>query len=213
MENISREKQLVYCRYAVDTVIRYAREQGVKLREQVVADVGIGNKWKHDLSVAVADNYVCKTFSCGAKMIVFYRYKADILIARRVFTYLFKVGNRLANRYVKKYREEQWGSAAEIYNSFVRLCSRGKKGTGKAVYRPYLCRTAGNGRVMECLFCEFQDSQSKRYGNRWYGIQRGHCRGQKGVERTIFGERGSGRIASAPFEFSERSNLYEHRNG
>lgn len=256
MENISREKQLVYCRYAVDTVIRYAREQGVKLRysdfpiggkrltqtpnvvefsnnivtvfisndgrwakqlrkvkdnflnyvnarvlgtgvrfsfsvkeldlmrmkdvradedmekvirritkllaladlehnpseneaisaslaaqkllakynlsmadvtgekreediEQVVADVGTGNKWKYDLSVAVADNYVCKTFSCGAKMIVFYGYKADILIARRVFTYLFKVGNLLANRYVKKYREEQWGSAAEIYNSFV----------------------------------------------------------------------------------------------
>lgn len=41
MENISREKQLVYCRYAVDTVIRYAREQGVKLR---YSDFPIGGK-------------------------------------------------------------------------------------------------------------------------------------------------------------------------
>lgn len=32
MDNMSREKQLEYCRFAVEMVIRYAKEQGVKLR-------------------------------------------------------------------------------------------------------------------------------------------------------------------------------------
>lgn len=87
--------------------------------EQVVADVGTGKKWKYELSDAVADNYACKTFSHGADQIIFYGYKADVLIARRVFIYLFKVGNRLANRYVKQYKEETNWNAAGVYNSFV----------------------------------------------------------------------------------------------
>lgn len=87
--------------------------------EQVIADVGTGNKWKYQLSVVVADNYACKTYSHGSEMIVFYGYKADVLIARRVFIYLFKVGNRLANQYVKQYREEVYRNASGVYNSFV----------------------------------------------------------------------------------------------
>lgn len=87
--------------------------------EQVIADVGTGNKWKYQLSVVVADNYACKTYSHGSEMIVFYGYKADVLIARRVFVYLFKVGNRLANQYVKQYREEICSYASGVYNSFV----------------------------------------------------------------------------------------------
>lgn len=87
--------------------------------EQVVADVGTGNKWKYELADTVANNYACKSFSYGSKMIIFYGYKADVIIARRVFVYLFKVGNRLANQYVKKYREQAWGKASAVYNSFV----------------------------------------------------------------------------------------------
>ena len=87
--------------------------------EQVVADVGVGNKWKYALSDVVASNYACKTFSRGSDMIIFYGYKADVLIARRVFVYLFKVGNRLAKQYVKKYRETVGYSASGVYNSFV----------------------------------------------------------------------------------------------
>jgi len=87
--------------------------------EQVIADVGTGKKWKYKLAQTVADNYACKMFSCGAEMIVFYGYRADVLIARRVFVYLFKVGNRLANQYVKKYRETVYERADGVYNSFV----------------------------------------------------------------------------------------------
>lgn len=114
--SLAAQKLLAKYNLSMADVTGEKREEDI---EQVVADVGTGNKWKYDLSVAVADNYACKTFSHGAEMIVFYGYKADVLIARRVFTYLFKVGNRLANQYVKKYRDEQWGSAAGIYNSFV----------------------------------------------------------------------------------------------
>ena len=87
--------------------------------EQVIADVGKGKKWKYNLAAAVADNYACKTFSQGSDKLVFYGYKADILIARRVYIYLFKVGNRLANQYVKNYRENTWYDTKGIYNSFV----------------------------------------------------------------------------------------------
>ena len=107
--SLAAQKLLAKYNLSMADVTGEKREEDI---EQVVADVGTGNKWKYDLSVAVADNYACKTFSYEAEMIVFYGYKADVLIARRVFTYLFKVGNRLANQYVKKYRDEQWGSAA-----------------------------------------------------------------------------------------------------
>lgn len=88
--------------------------------EQVVADVGTGQKWKYNLSDVVAQNYACRTFSHGAEQIIFYGYKADVLIARRVFVYLFKVGNRLAAQYVKQYREDVYRNASGVYNSFVR---------------------------------------------------------------------------------------------
>lgn len=87
--------------------------------EQVIADVGTGNKWKYELADTVANNYACKAYSRGSEMIIFFGYKADVIIARRVFVYLFKVGNRLANQYVKKHREQSMGCAAGVYNSFV----------------------------------------------------------------------------------------------
>lgn len=87
--------------------------------EQVIADVGTGKNWKYRLADVVANNYACKTFSQGSDKLVFYGYKADILIARRVYIYLFKVGNRLANQYVKKYRETISYDTRGIYNSFV----------------------------------------------------------------------------------------------
>lgn len=86
--------------------------------EQVVADVPKGKKWKYFLANAVVENYACKNYRHGAEQIVFYGYKADVLIARRVFVYLFKIGDRLANQYVQKHKE-MYGIADGIYNSFV----------------------------------------------------------------------------------------------
>lgn len=85
--------------------------------EQTIADVGTGKKWKFSLATAIANNFACKCFFVGRDQIVFYGYKADIVAARRVFVYLFKVGDKLANRYAKRERE-MYGYADGIYNSF-----------------------------------------------------------------------------------------------
>lgn len=87
--------------------------------EQSVADVGTGKKWKYTLASVVADNFACKHFIVGTEQIVFFGYKADIVAARRVFIYLFKVGHKLATQYAKQYREENY-AADGVYNSFCK---------------------------------------------------------------------------------------------
>lgn len=86
--------------------------------QQAVADVGKGKKWKYKMAQAVADNFACKTFFVGVDQIVFYGYEADVVAARRVFVYLFKVGDKLANQMTKQ-RRERYGTAEGTYNSFV----------------------------------------------------------------------------------------------
>lgn len=87
--------------------------------EQSIADVGTGKKWKYSLADAIAGNFACKHYIVGHEQIVFYGYKADIVAARRVFVYLFKVGDKLANQYAKNYREEHY-YADGVYNSFCK---------------------------------------------------------------------------------------------
>ena len=67
----------------------------------------------------VADNFACKHFIVGTEQIVFFGYRADIVAARRVFVYLFKVGHKLATQYAKNYREENY-AADGVYNSFCK---------------------------------------------------------------------------------------------
>lgn len=85
--------------------------------EQSIADVGNGRKWKYTLANVIANNFACKNYIVGHEQIVFFGYKADIIAARRVFVYLFNVGDKLAKQYAKKFREEQ-GAADGVYNSF-----------------------------------------------------------------------------------------------
>lgn len=87
--------------------------------EESIADVGVGKKWKFSLATAVSNNFACKSYFVGRDQIVFYGYRADIIAARRVFVYLFKVGDKLANQLAKKHREE-YGYADGIYNSFCK---------------------------------------------------------------------------------------------
>lgn len=87
--------------------------------EQSIADVGTGKKWKFSLATAISNNFACKSFFVGRDQIVFYGYKADIVAARRVFVYLFKVGDKLANQYANRERE-MYGSAEGVYNSFCK---------------------------------------------------------------------------------------------
>lgn len=86
--------------------------------ETVSAVVKAGKKWRLRLADIVADGYCCKCFYTGTDTVSFYGYETDILSARRVFLYLFGVGDKLANQYVKRKREN-YGTADGSYNSFV----------------------------------------------------------------------------------------------
>lgn len=86
--------------------------------EEVCVDVSTGNKWKYQLAECVAKNYRCKCYYQGSRVIVFHGYRQDIMIARRVFAYLFAVCKRLATAYTKKRREESVGCVDGVFNSF-----------------------------------------------------------------------------------------------
>lgn len=75
-------------------------------------------KWKYKLAHIVADNFRCKHFYIGKRILVFYGHKTDADIAAETFKYLFNVGNRLAGREVDKVFGET-GTSANVYNSFV----------------------------------------------------------------------------------------------
>ncbi|MCL2321843.1 MAG: DUF2786 domain-containing protein [Oscillospiraceae bacterium] len=85
--------------------------------EEIIADVPSGFKWKYSLAEVVARSYRCRFYIIGSNNIVFYGYRSDSLIARRVFIYLFNVGNRLANAYVKVMSMKLYNTNG-IYNSF-----------------------------------------------------------------------------------------------
>lgn len=85
--------------------------------EKIPTTVGKGNKWKYSLANIIADNYRCKCYSENNDTIYFYGAKQDIVIARRVYAYLFNVCKRLGKAYEKEIREQK-GTAGGIYNSY-----------------------------------------------------------------------------------------------
>lgn len=85
--------------------------------EEASVYVESGNKWKYNLADVIADNYRCKVYYRGSEKIVFRGYRTDIIVARRVYAYLFSVGKRLGKAYEKRYREEH-GYADGIYTSY-----------------------------------------------------------------------------------------------
>lgn len=113
----SMQAQKLLAKYNID-IANITGEQKDEPIEQVIADVGVGKKWKYALANIVAESYCCECFYCGVEMIVFYGFSSDVLIARRVFMYLFKVGNTLANKYVRRKRENEELSTNGLYNSF-----------------------------------------------------------------------------------------------
>lgn len=82
------------------------------------ADVGTGMAWKFQLAGIIANNFKCRTFSYGTKIIAFYGHETDSLIAKEVFTFLLKRGHNLALSERAKVRKST-GSGDGVYNSFV----------------------------------------------------------------------------------------------
>lgn len=63
-------------------------------------------KWKYTLSGIIAKNFCCKTYTVDSDAVVFYGHENDAKIAKEVFRFLFESGNKFAERYYRKCREE-----------------------------------------------------------------------------------------------------------
>lgn len=59
---------------------------------------GKGNKWKYTLANIVARNFCCKMYFLGKDEVVFLGYEDHANVAVEVFEFLFKTGNKFANR-------------------------------------------------------------------------------------------------------------------
>lgn len=109
--------QKLLAKYNIDLEAVTGKEEEQEI-EEVRADVGTGNSWKYELSNVVARNYRCKNYYHGSDVMVFHGYRQDIVIARRVYMYLFSVCKRLGKAYVRKEKEGGRWSIDGVYNSF-----------------------------------------------------------------------------------------------
>lgn len=63
---------------------------------------GVARGWKYELAEIVASNFRCKHFFYGKQAAVFYGHKTDVQVAKEIYTFLFKNGDKLANKLVYK---------------------------------------------------------------------------------------------------------------
>lgn len=86
---------------------------------------GAARGWKYELAEIVASNFRCKHFFYGKQAAVFYGHKTDVQVAKEIYTFLFKNGDKLANRLAHKANRETrkngYGTnTVGVYNSFVK---------------------------------------------------------------------------------------------
>lgn len=95
---------------------------GISKEEEIVTETcypGVGNKWKYQLARVVARNFRCKHYMHGKQAIVFYGYKQDTTAARRTFEFLFKTGNRLADKEYNRVYLNTDQSTKGVKNTFL----------------------------------------------------------------------------------------------
>jgi hypothetical protein len=85
-----------------------------------------GGKFKRLLAYTVADSCQCKMYYIGRDGIVFFGRESAALAARRVFSYLYKVGNRLGRKEANDQRA-LYGTAMGVFESYTRGFCMGVK--------------------------------------------------------------------------------------
>lgn len=89
-------------------------------------ETGVDKSWKYGLSRAVADNFRVMVHWINRRVVVFYGYKQDSMIAVQVFEYLFKTGERGARAECRKSYNET-GTETGVYFSYTRGFTAGVK--------------------------------------------------------------------------------------
>lgn len=85
---------------------------------------GVARAWKYQLADIVARNFRCKHFFYGKSGVAFYGHKTDAEAAKEVFSFLYSMGDKLANRetyrVLRQYHKQgQSAQVSGIYNSWV----------------------------------------------------------------------------------------------
>lgn len=75
-------------------------------------------KWKYRLAIIVAKNFRCAVHILGVNLIVFFGHKTDVAVAAETFKYLFRLGDKFANRAVKHAKAARRPYNG-LYNTFV----------------------------------------------------------------------------------------------
>lgn len=91
------EDVAIECEEIVENMIRF----------DTLVNWGTARAWKYELADIVAKNFKCKHFFYGKRAVVFYGHKTDTDVAVQVYTFLFKNGDKLANRLAHKAKREK----------------------------------------------------------------------------------------------------------
>lgn len=115
--------QKLMAEYNIDiTDIRNGEESQEIIEESF--NCGNGDKWKYTLADIVARNFCCETWFIGKTHVVFFGYNKDAKIARNVFEFLFKTGNKLADKcYYEYYKNGE--STKGVKNAYLLGFSKG----------------------------------------------------------------------------------------
>lgn len=92
-----------------------------KPSQKIVAEMhegGKGYKWRYALANIVARNFRCKTYVLGRDHVMFYGYENDAKAALATFSFLFKVGNKLAAKFYHEYKK-QGHSTRGVLNRYL----------------------------------------------------------------------------------------------
>lgn len=89
-------------------------------------ETGVDKSWKYGLAQVVATNFRVMNYWVGKRQVVFYGYKQDVTVAKSVFEYLFKFGERGARKACRQHYKE-YGTETGVYYSYTRGFTAGVK--------------------------------------------------------------------------------------
>lgn len=108
-------------------------EEAEKQTEEIVEQVvwfnnvvkGVARTWKYQLAAIVGQNFRYKHFFYGKSGVCFYGHATDAVAAAEVFKYLFAMGDRMADRAMRRvlrqyHSKGESAKVSGIYNSWVK---------------------------------------------------------------------------------------------
>ena len=179
--SLMAQKLLAKYNIALSDLDGYKEEE--QEAEEVRAVVGMGDKWKYELAEVIARSYRCKVYTCGSEVVVFYGFRQDILIARKVYMYLYNVCKRLGREYLKEYTENNpYEKADGIHTSY---CHGFVTGVDEQLSKQCTELMIITPRKVEESFAEFSKGFRNRSLSYSYADSKAYSEGKKSGRSSI----------------------------